>query len=65
MLYKSLIITLITLILIVIGYLDYSYYTSFYHFLLSIGIAVISFIGYIINNKVSNMLKIYIRWLGI
>lgn len=65
MLYKSLILTLVVIILIVIGYIDYLYYTSFYHFLLSVGLAVMSFIGYIINNKVSNMLKIYIKWLGI
>jgi hypothetical protein len=64
MIYKIIIVVNLV-ILFIIGMLDYQYYGSFYHFLLISGISVISHIGYIINYKISNMLRIYIKWLGI
>ena len=64
MIYKV-IIAINLVILSIIGILDYQYYNSFYHFLLISGISIISHVGYIINSKISKMLKIYIKWLGI
>ena len=64
MIYKIIIATNL-IVLSIIGILDYHYYSSFYHFLLVSGISIISHIGYIINYKISNMLRIYIKWLGI
>jgi hypothetical protein len=65
MIYKIGLIIFTILNLSLIGIADYYYYNSFYHFLLTVGIIVISYIGYIINNKISSMLRIYIKWLGI
>jgi hypothetical protein len=63
--YKLLLIIITIIILSLIGIADYYYYKSFYHFLLTVGITIISYIGYIVNIKISNMLRIYIKWLGI
>lgn len=53
------------LIVVVIGYLDYQFYKSFYHVLLVIGLLLISYIGYFISIKLNLIVKIFTKWLGI
>lgn len=65
MIYR-IILSIITIIsIILVGYTDYYYYKSFYHLLLICGLINISIIGYVIINKISIMLKIFTKWLGI
>jgi hypothetical protein len=52
------------LVILIVGYLDYLFYGSFYHALLVIGLFLIAYIGYFVGIKLNLIIKIFTKWLG-
>jgi len=58
------IISFIILTTFIVGYFDYTYFKSFYHYLLYCGISVIIISSFYINKNLNEVLKIFKKWLG-
>lgn len=58
------IIALIILPTFLVGYADYLYFKSFYHYLLYCGLATIIIVSLYINKTLNEILKIFKKWLG-
>jgi hypothetical protein len=50
--------------IIAVGYVDYSYYNSFYHFLLVISINIMLYSTIIITKALNELIRIFKKWLG-
>jgi len=61
---RTVLVILNIIFIVGIGYVDYSYYSSFYHFLLVISINTIIYSTIIINKSLNELIRIFKKWLG-
>jgi cell division protein FtsW (lipid II flippase) len=58
------VIIIIILSTFIVGYADYLYFKSFYHYLLYSGLVIMTISTFYINKTLNEILKIFKKWLG-